>query len=272
MQKPALKVKQLRRGGQASYAGLQCTASGARRCRHYPLPPLPKIRAITLDLDDTLWPSAPTLERAEQRTYTYLTAQAPAVVAMWSIQQLRELRLSLFNQHPELQHDFLRIRRMAMRAAFEAAGLSDATAHELIERVLEVFMSARNQVDLYPEVRDCLTRLSQRYALASLTNGNADVARIGIGHYFKAAISAHAHGASKPDAALFHIACRALACAPAEVLHVGDDIELDVRAGHAAGLRVIWMNRTDAVWVGDDRPVAVGDLLGLEQWLDANAE
>ena len=260
------------RGGQAGNAGVQCTATGARRCRHNPLPALSRIRAITLDLDDTLWPSAPTLARAEQRTYAYLAEQASAVAAMWSIEQLRELRLSIFNQHLELQHDFLRIRRMALRVAFEAAGLSGTAAHELIEHVLEAFMTARNQVDLYPEVRGCLTRLSQRFALASLTNGNADVARIGIGHHFKATISAHAHGASKPDPALFHIACRALACAPEEVVHVGDDIELDVRGGRTAGLRVIWMNRTHAVWQGDDQPVAVGDLLGLERWLDANAE
>jgi 2-haloalkanoic acid dehalogenase type II len=228
---------------------------------------LPKIRAITLDLDDTLWPSAPTLTRAEQRAHAWLAGHAPVVAAMWPIEQLRALRLSIFSEHPELQHDFLRIRRMAMHTAFERAGLSGAAAHELIEQVLDVFMTARNQVDLYPEVRDCLARLARRYALASLTNGNADVVRIGIGHYFNAAISAHAHGTSKPDPALFHIACRELACDPDEVVHVGDDIELDVRGARAAGLHVIWMNRTGAVWQDGDVPVAVNDLLGLERWL-----
>ncbi len=228
---------------------------------------MPRIRAITLDLDDTLWPSAPTLTRAEQRTYSWLATHAPDVAAMWSIEQLRELRFGIFKQHPQLHHDFLRMRRMAMHSAFEQAGLSGAAAHDLIERSLDVFMTARNDVDLYPEVRESLTRLSQRFALASLTNGNADVARIGIGHYFKATLSAHAHNVSKPDPALFHIACRALACAPDEVVHVGDDIELDVRGARAAGLHVIWMNRTHATWAGDDAPVAVNDLLGLERWL-----
>ena len=92
--------------------------------------------------------------------------------------------------------------------------------------------------------------------------------RIGLGHYFKATISAHAHGVSKPDAALFHIACRELACAPEEVLHVGDDIELDVRGARAAGLQVVWMNRGSAVWAGDDVPAVVKNLLELERWLD----
>jgi len=230
---------------------------------------VPNIRAITLDLDDTLWPSAPTLTRAEQRAYAWLTEHAPAVAARWPLEQLRELRFAIFHQHPELHHDFLRIRRMAMRAAFEQAGLCGTSANELIERVLEVFMTARNEVDLYPEVRDSLVRLSRRFSLASLTNGNADVTRIGLGQHFKAIISAHAHGVSKPDPALFHIACRELGCTPGEVLHVGDDIELDVRGARAAGLHVIWMNRTDAEWRGDDVPPVVRDLTGLERWLEA---
>ena len=206
--------------------------------------------------------------RAEQRAHTWLEAHAPAVAAAWSIEQLRELRMSIFNARPELRHDYLRVRRMSMHAAFEQSGLSGAAAQEIIECALDVFMSARNEVELYPEVLNCLTRLSRRFPLASLTNGNADVARIGLGHYFKATISAHAHGTSKPEPALFRIACRELACEPEEVLHVGDDIELDVRGARAAGLHVIWMNRSDAVWAGDDAPLAVSDLLGLERWLD----
>jgi putative hydrolase of the HAD superfamily len=232
---------------------------------------MPKIRAITLDLDDTLWPSAPTIARAEQRAHAWLAANAPAVAATWSIEQLRELRLSIYNGHPELRHDFLRIRRMSMHTAFVQSGSSGTAARELIERSLDVFMAARNEVELYPEVRDCLARLARRFPLASLTNGNADVARIGLGHYFKATISAHAHGASKPDPALFQFACRKLACDPDEVVHVGDDIELDVRGARAAGLHVIWMNRANAAWAGDDVPVVVGDLLGVERWLEEHS-
>ncbi len=237
---------------------------------------MPTIRAITFDLDDTLWPSEPTLIRAEQCAHVWLTEHAPAVAAMWPIDQLRALRLSVYHAHPDWHHDFLRIRRQAMQMAFEQAGMSGASAHGLIERVLDVFMTARNEVDLFPEVQECLTRLSHRLPLASLTNGNADVARVGIGHFFKAAISAHAHGVSKPDAALFHIACRALACAPEEVLHVGDDIALDVRGARDAGLQVVWINRSNAPWEaviggGADAPATVTDLVGVERWLDACA-
>jgi len=230
---------------------------------------VPRLRAITLDLDDTLWPSAPTLARAELRAHAWLAAQAPVVTAMWPLEALRELRMALFGRHPELRHDFLRLRRMALHSAFEQAGLSGAAAGGIIERALDVFMAARNEVDLYPEVRASLERLSRRFALASLTNGNADVRRIGLGHFFNATISAHAHGTSKPDAVLFHIACRELKCEPGEVVHVGDDVELDVRGARAAGLHAVWMNRANSDWAGDDAPVAVTDLHDLERWLDS---
>ncbi len=236
------------------------------------MPHMPRtIRAITFDLDDTLWPAAPTLTRAEQRAYDWLAANAPAVAALWSIDQLRALRMSIYNQHPELHHDFLRLRRIAMHAAFEQANVSGAAADALIERALDVFMTARNEVDLYPDVRDSLARLARRLPLASLTNGNADVARVGIGHFFKAAISAHAHGVSKPHAALFHIACRELACEPEAVLHVGDDMTLDVRGARDAGMQTLWINRTAAAWEGGDAPDTVIDLPGVERWLEAQA-
>jgi FMN hydrolase / 5-amino-6-(5-phospho-D-ribitylamino)uracil phosphatase len=232
---------------------------------------LPHLRAITLDLDDTLWPAMPTFIRAEQRAQAWLQTHAPAVAAMWSIEQLRALRMSIFDQRPELRHDFLRLRRLALHTAFEQANAGGGATGAVIEGALQVYMAARNEVDLYPEVLACLTRLSQRYTLASLTNGNADVARIGLSHFFKATVSAHSHGVSKPDPALFHIACRELACEPGEVVHVGDDADLDVRGARAAGLHVVWMNRAAGEWAGHDAPATVTDLLGLERWLEQHA-
>ena len=50
-------------------------------------------------------------------------------------------------------------------------------------------------------------------------------------------------------------------------MHVGDDIELDVRGARAAGLHAVWMNRTSHAWPGDDVPDTVTDLEAFERWL-----
>jgi 2-haloalkanoic acid dehalogenase type II len=225
------------------------------------------IRAVTLDLDDTLWACEPTLLRAERLTLEWLTERVPEVIAPWSIERLRERRLAIHAARPELKHDFVTIRRLALQEVFREAGADDAQSAEIIEGSLNVYMTWRNRVELYPEVRACLERLSAQYRIASLSNGNACLVQIGLDHLFHTMIAAHTHGASKPDPALFHIACRELGCEPEEVVHLGDDIELDVRGARAAGLHAVWMNRGSHSWPGEDVADTVADLEAFERWL-----
>jgi 2-haloalkanoic acid dehalogenase type II len=225
------------------------------------------IRAVTLDLDDTLWACEPTLLRAERLTLEWLTERVPEVIAPWSIERLRERRMAIHAARPELKHDFVTIRRLALQEVFREAGADDGQSAPIIEGSLDVYMTGRNQVELYPEVRACLERLSAHYRIASLSNGNACLVQIGLDHLFHAMIAAHSHGASKPDAALFHIACRELGCKPEEAVHLGDDIELDVRGARGAGLHAVWMNRGSHSWPGEDVPDTVADLEAFERWL-----
>ena len=225
------------------------------------------IRAITLDLDDTLWPCEPTLQRAERLAHEWLAGRAPEVIAPWPIERLRERRMAIHSARAELRYDFVTLRRLVLQEAFRDAGADDAQSAQIIEEALDIYMAARNEVELYPEVRACLERLSQRYRIASLSNGNACLVQIGLDHLFHAMISAHAHGSGKPDPAVFHIACHELGCAPEEVVHLGDDIELDVRGARGAGLHAVWMNRANNPWPHDDAPVAVADLEAFERWL-----
>jgi putative hydrolase of the HAD superfamily len=225
------------------------------------------IRAVTLDLDDTLWPCEPTLERAERLAMEWLAERAPEVIAPWSIERLRERRMAIHASRPDLKHDFVTIRRLALQEVFRAAGADDAQSAAIIEGAVDVYMTARHQVALYPEVRACLERLSAKYRIASLSNGNACLVQIGLDHLFHSMIAAHTHGACKPEPAFFHLACRALRCAPEEVVHLGDDIELDVRGARGAGLHAVWMNRVSHAWPGDDVPDTVADLEAFERWL-----
>ena len=43
-----------------------------------------RIRAITIDLDDTLWPIWPTITRAERVLLDWLTHHAPATATLFS--------------------------------------------------------------------------------------------------------------------------------------------------------------------------------------------
>ena len=197
------------------------------------------IRALTLDLDDTLWPIAPAIARAESVLHDWLTREAPATAAAFDIRALRARRDEVSRSRPDIAHDFSAVRRESLRLALRAAGDDEALA----DAAFEVFFAARHELDLYPEVADAIERLARRYPLFALSNGNADIARTALAPWFKGGVSAREMGIGKPHPRIFHEACRRLGCEPAQVLHVGDDLELDVRGARAAGLQTFWLRR-----------------------------
>lgn len=206
---------------------------------------LGKIRAISLDLDDTLWPIWPTIERAEKVLHAWLAHHAPATASLCATPAtLRELRAHMVQHRPDLQHDMSGLRRESIRLALTRAGDDP----QLAEPAFDAFFAERHNVDFFPDVLPALTFLSQRYPLVSLSNGNADLGRVGLAPYFQGAVSAFAFGVAKPDPRIFHEAAKQAGVAAHEVLHVGDDTVLDVLGARDAGMQTVWVNRTEAIW------------------------
>lgn len=197
------------------------------------------VRALTLDLDDTLWPIEPAIVRAEQVLHRFLGEHAPGTAAMFDILALRRLRDAVSRDRPDIAHDFTAVRRESIRLALLRAGDDESLA----EAAFESFFAARHELEFYPEVVEALQRIARRYPLMALSNGNADIARTALGPLFSGGISAREFGVGKPDPRIFHEACRRLGCAPHEVLHVGDDLALDVIGARDAGLHTFWLRR-----------------------------
>jgi HAD superfamily hydrolase (TIGR01549 family) len=197
------------------------------------------VRAITLDLDDTLWPVAPVIERAELALQAWLQQHAPHTAQQFPIERMRRLRAEVGVAHPGLAHDLTALRLHTTGRALRESGEDPALA----PHAFEVFMAQRNRVDLYDEVLPALERLAARYPLLALSNGNADVQQVGLGHCFVGRIGAREAGVAKPDPRIFAAACEALALPAAAVLHVGDDWQADVLGARAAGLHSAWLHR-----------------------------
>ncbi|HMN79667.1 MAG TPA: HAD family hydrolase [Burkholderiaceae bacterium] len=198
-------------------------------------------RAITLDLDDTLWPARPTLLHAEKVLAAWLAERAPATAALATPDWRKAARAAIARDHPDRLHDLGFMRRESLRRALVTAG----EPASLAEPAFEVFLAARQQVTLYDDVLAVLDDWAGRYRLVALSNGNADIGRIGIERYFVASVSAHEAGHAKPDPRIFHEACRRAGVSPERTLHIGDDLELDVRAARTAGLQALWVRRPD---------------------------
>jgi putative hydrolase of the HAD superfamily len=203
------------------------------------------IRAITFDLDDTLWAIGPVIERAERVIYRWLSVHCPRVAEQFTLADMQRARSQVFEEHPDHTHDLSRLRWLAFEKVLAAAGYGES----MVDRVFDEFMRLRNEVELFPDALPALERLSQAYPLASLTNGNADLELIGIRQHFTATVSARDHGVAKPHSDIFHAACSVLGCEPREVLHIGDSPEHDVLGAVEAGLRSVWLNRRGDVWL-----------------------
>jgi putative hydrolase of the HAD superfamily len=226
-----------------------------------------RILAVSLDLDDTLWPVLPALEQADRDLDAYLREHHPEVARAWPIPAMRELRAQVAAERPDLAHDFTTQRHLTMQRAFAACGIDEAP----LEALWDVYFAARNRVELYTDTLPALERLSARLPLASLTNGNADLGRIGLLAHFRHHISARDVGAAKPDPRIFLAASRALEVEPEHILHVGDDPVLDVAGARAAGLRAAWINREGRPWpaeLGPGPDLTLADLGALADWAE----
>jgi FMN hydrolase / 5-amino-6-(5-phospho-D-ribitylamino)uracil phosphatase len=222
------------------------------------------IKAILFDLDDTLWPIAPVIAQAEHVLYEWLREHVPALTSQFSNEQLRALRSEILPSDTRYQFDLWALRH----ATLTKACLMSGADHTRMDEAMAVFSVARNAVTLFDDVLPGLARLSERFAIGSVSNGFADLQTIGIAHHFHTSIAAHSFGRAKPDPAIFHAACDAMGVTPQQTLYVGDDLVLDVQAAQAAGLEAVWMNRFRRTLPAGIVPDAIcSSLQELDAWL-----
>ncbi len=210
-----------------------------------------RISAISLDLDDTLWPIWPTIERAEGVLQEWLLREAPKTASLLLTPGiLRELREATAKERSDLAHDLSALRRESIRTALKRAGEDPALA----DPAFDAFFAERQRVTLYDDALPALKWLSERYPLVAVSNGNADIHQTGVGRWFRTAFNARAFGSGKPHAPIFRAAAASVGLLPRDVLHVGDDAELDVVGALNAGMQAAWLVRDERPWVHGARP------------------
>lgn len=206
------------------------------------------------------------VERAEQLLHDWLAAHYPRIPERFTPLELRDLCGKIAADRPWIAHDRTLLRKEALWLAAQQAGYPGFD----VEGAFAVYFIARNAVEPFAEVRPTLERLARRYALASLSNGNADLRLIGLDDLFSVSLNAIEVGAAKPEPLMFEEVCRLLGTQPNQIVHVGDDPEHDVQGGQNAGFHTVWVNRTGRDWPGGPRADAeIGDLAELAVVLTA---
>ncbi len=222
-----------------------------------------RIKLITLDLDDTLWPAKTVLLKAEHIYYQQLQELAPGLTDHVSAQALREYRLNFLQTRPELQDNISHWRLESTTALLEQHGYGKRAAH-ISKKAFDIFWQARQQVTLFQGVSDSLKMLSQRYILISLTNGNAHLDKMPLSKYVTHSLRAEQFGASKPKPVLFERALILASSRPEETLHIGDHPKDDIEGATQLGIRTIQAQLLEKN--RDAHPLANG---WLKNWRDA---
>jgi putative hydrolase of the HAD superfamily len=151
---------------------------------------------------------------------------------------------------PDLGNDLSALRREAIRVLLEKAGEDPSLA----EPAFEVFFEARQKVIFFEDTLSTLNFLKSKYPMVALSNGNADIEKVGLKDYFVAAFNPINLGVGKPDPKMFHAGANALGVKPEHILHIGDDPHLDVVAAQNAGLQAVWLNREEKLWSHEVHP------------------
>ncbi|KPV40669.1 hypothetical protein AN478_05790 [Thiohalorhabdus denitrificans] len=201
-------------------------------------------RALTFDLDETLWPCEDVIARAEGAVYRWLATHCPRITAEYGQEEMRAIRLEMAERHPDLAADMTALRVASLRWHAERAGYAPGVA----EAAMEVFLAERNRVTPFEEVPGILERLGARFPLVALTNGNAHVPHTPLAGMFDLVLSAGDVGAPKPHPAMFRAACGELGLPATALVHMGDDPVRDVQAARDLGARTVWINRAAASW------------------------
>ena len=208
---------------------------------------LKHIKALTFDLDDTLWPLKHTLEQAEQAANDFLVAQIDSDDYDFCRSTLIPFYRDLIAQNPHLKCQLSTLRQRSYEGALLAAGLDASRASDLSHQALKTFVAARSDVQLYAGNYDSLALLKEKYTLGVITNGNASFEKMPVAQLFDFYISAEHVGHAKPDSAIFDVAftrCKTanrLVMSPEEVLHIGDDKITDVFGANRFGFSSCWL-------------------------------
>jgi HAD superfamily hydrolase (TIGR01549 family) len=209
------------------------------------LPLLDKIEIIAFDLDDTLWPCMPTIKLAEETLYQWLSQNFPRITDGHSPEDMVSTRKQFMLRDEQFAIDMTLMRYEFLK---QLAREADYDPTQVSEEGFEVFYEARQRVSFYDDVLPCLHRLQSKYRLGAISNGNANVEKVGLGHLIEHSVSASELKVAKPSRLIFEDLVERFGVSADRVLYVGDHPEFDVVGPEDAGLQAIWINRENNDW------------------------
>ncbi len=196
---------------------------------------------IFFDLDETLLMHDAACEEAVAEFHRRFRAETDLDAAAF-LERWEALTEHWYDAYLDGKVSYQGQRRKRIQSLFP--GLDDADADARFALYLTGYESHWR---LFPDAMPVLEELAE-HGVGVITNGDATqqqakLDRTGVTHRVKVVAISGALNLRKPDARIFHEACRLGGADPATSWHVGDRLNDDARGATAAGLTGVWLCR-----------------------------
>ncbi|MEI6898219.1 MAG: HAD-IA family hydrolase [Psychromonas sp.] len=203
--------------------------------------PLKPFKAISFDLDDTLYDNHPIIKKAEVDFILYLNSSYPELSEL-SAHQWNLYKNHLINEFPALADDVSLWRVEILKRIMIIYGISEYKAVEYAQIAFCEFLRLRSHFKVPTESILLLETLAKRYPVIAITNGNVDEKQIGLHNKFQFILKAGGDFKAKPHKSLFVEAAKRLKIEVSDILHVGDHLISDVWGAQNNGAQAVWLN------------------------------
>ena len=100
---------------------------------------------------------------------------------------------------------------------------------------------------LYPDSKEVLQRLSQKYKIGIIANQDFGTEQrltdFNVHQYINLVIASAEEGVAKPDLRIFQIALARADCKPEEAVMVGDRLDNDIIPANKIGMTTVWIKQ-----------------------------
>ncbi|URJ24404.1 5-amino-6-(5-phospho-D-ribitylamino)uracil phosphatase YigB [Candidatus Blochmanniella camponoti] len=203
---------------------------------------LQPFHAITLDLDNTLYDNYPVINRAEEKSILFLQQYHPALSKIQNRDYYQSRKMLQFIE-PNICHDVNYWRWKSLKIILLQSGLTKNEAQLGADYAMEIIIHWRNKIDISLSTHNVLSALSSKWPLIAITNGNANPISCGLQQYFQDVLRAGINGRAKPYKDMYYLASKRFGISCKNILHVGDDLNTDIKGAIHAGMQACWISQ-----------------------------
>tara|TARA_Y100000816_G_scaffold94277_1_gene65388 strand:- start:248 stop:943 length:696 start_codon:yes stop_codon:yes gene_type:complete len=222
------------------------------------------IKAVTFDLDDTLWPLREVIIHAHKESNNWLIDKYPIMQNVLFSEKEQKMWQLLIKEDNSLRHRLSELRKKVILNLLKNNGVPEDEAKKSSDKAFEIFIDLRHEIEYFDGVIETLKSLKEKYILGVLTNGNASIKTLKIDYLFDFYLNAEIVGDSKPGPKMFEEAVKISKVKPEEICHIGDHPENDVEGALNCGFKPIWLNLLQASWP-DNKDLMVPE---VTSWFD----